>query len=111
MLQRSSAAGKGSFLSVLKKFGPGNDNILSFPVQGYTLAMDFKFENNLLPLLDELDSIVLDHGGRLYLAKDARMSEATFKRSYPRWEELAQLRAASGADRMFNSLQSRRLGL
>lgn len=111
VLKRSSAAGKGSFLSVLKKFGPGNDNLLSFPMQGYTLAMDFKFENTLLPLLDELDSIVLDHGGRLYLAKDARMSEATFKRSYPRWEELAQLRAASGADRMFNSLQSRRLGL
>ena len=111
VLKHSSAAGKGSFLSVLKKFGPANANLLSFPMHGYTLAMDFKFEKNLLPLLDQLDAIVLDHGGRLYLAKDARMSEATFKRGYPRWEELANLRTASGAERMFNSLQSRRLGL
>ena len=111
VLKHSSAAGKGSFLSVLKKFGPANANLLSFPMHGYTLAMDFKFEKNLLPLLDQLDAIVLDHGGRLYLAKDARMSEATFKRGYPRWEELANLRTASGAERMFNSLQSLRLGL
>ncbi len=111
VLQTSGAAGKGSFLSVLKKFGPGNDHWLSFPLAGYTLALDFKFEPSLLPLLDELDRIVLDHGGRLYLAKDARMSAETFQRSYPRWEEMRALRLASGADRLFNSLQSRRLGL
>ncbi|MDP1929983.1 MAG: FAD-binding oxidoreductase [Gammaproteobacteria bacterium] len=110
VLSTSSAAGKGSFLSVLKKFGPGNDNLLSFPIQGYTLAMDFKWEKSLLPMLDELDRIVLDHGGRLYLAKDARMSEDVFRRSYPRWEEFAQLRTQLGADKAFNSLQSRRLG-
>ncbi|MGH8466230.1 MAG: FAD-binding protein, partial [Pseudomonas sp.] len=111
VLNHSSAAGKGSFLSVLKKFGPANDHLLSFPLQGYTLAMDFKWERNLLPLLDELDAIVMDHGGRLYLAKDARMSEECFKRGYPRWEEFANIRAEYGADTRFNSLQSRRLGL
>lgn len=110
VLSTSSAAGKGSFLSVLKKFGPGNSNLLSFPIQGYTLAMDFKWERNLLPMLDELDRIVLDHGGRLYLAKDARMSSEVFRQSYPRWEEFARLRAQTGADKTFNSLQSRRLG-
>lgn len=110
VLSTSSAAGKGSFLSVLKKFGPGNDNLLSFPMQGYTLAMDFKWERTLLPMLDELDRIVLDHGGRLYLAKDARMSAEIFRQGYPRWEEFAQLRAQTGADQIFNSLQSRRLG-
>jgi decaprenylphospho-beta-D-ribofuranose 2-oxidase len=111
VLSSSSAAGKGSFLSVLKKFGPANANLLSFPMQGYTLAMDFKREKNLLPLLDELDRIVLDHGGRLYLAKDARMKAETFKRSYPQWEEFMRIRTETGADRLFNSLQSRRLGL
>lgn len=111
VLQASGAAGKGSFLSVLKKFGPGNAHWLSFPLEGYTLALDFKHEPSLLPLLDELDRIVLDHGGRLYLAKDARMSADTFRRSYPRWEALRALRLASGADRLFNSLQSQRLGL
>lgn len=110
VLRTSSAAGKGSFLSVLKKFGPGNSNLLSFPIQGYTLAMDFKWEKNLLPMLDELDRIVLDHGGRLYLAKDARMSAEVFQQTYPRWAEFAQLRAQTGADKAFNSLQSRRLG-
>lgn len=111
LLSATSAAGKGSFLSVLKKFGPANAHWLSFPMQGYTLAMDFKFERSLLPFLDELDRIMLDHGGRLYLAKDARMSAETFRRSYPRWEDFQALRLASGADRLFNSRQSQRLGL
>jgi decaprenylphospho-beta-D-ribofuranose 2-oxidase len=111
VLQLVNAAGKGSFLSVLKKFGPANGNLLSFPMAGYTLTLDFKFENDLLPLLTTLDDTVLDHGGRLYLAKDARMSAETFRRCYPRWQELRTLRAEIGADRMFNSLQSRRLGL
>jgi decaprenylphospho-beta-D-ribofuranose 2-oxidase len=111
VLAASSSTGKGSFLCVLKKFGPANANLLSFPMQGYTLAMDFKYESSLMPLLDELDSIVLEHGGRLYLAKDARMSAETFKSSYPQWEEFMRIRTEIGADRVFNSLQSRRLGL
>lgn len=111
ILTRISNAGKGSFLSVLKKLGPANQNLLSFPLEGYTLALDFKFEHSTLALLDELDSIVLAHAGRLYLAKDARMSQEVFRRSYPRWEEMAKIRAQTGADRLFNSLQSRRLGL
>lgn len=111
ILNTTRAAGKGSFLSVLKKFGPANENWLSFPIKGYTVALDFKWEANLETLLKELDAIVLDHAGRLYLAKDARMSESTFKKSYPRWEEFSKLRMAQGADIFFNSLQSKRLGL
>ena len=111
ILTRISTSGKGSFLSVLKKLGPANRNLLSFPLEGYTLALDFKFEPSTLALLDELDSIVLAHGGRLYLAKDARMSQEVFRRSYPHWEDMARIRAETGADRLFNSLQSRRLGL
>ncbi len=111
ILATVSAAGKGSFLSVLKKLGPENQNLLSFPLQGYTLAMDFKVEKSIFALLDELDHIVADHGGRLYLAKDARMSEAMFKRFYPRWEEMQALREKIGANKVFNSLQSQRLGL
>ncbi len=111
ILNTVSAAGKGSFLSVLKKLGPQNNNLLSFPMQGYTLAMDFKVEPRIFALLDELDHIVADHGGRLYLAKDARMSQTMFKRFYPRWEEMKELRVDIGADTQFNSLQSQRLGL
>jgi FAD/FMN-containing dehydrogenase len=111
ILGRIAESGRGSFLAVLKSFGKGNDNYLSFPMEGYTLALDFKIDQGLFPFLDELDRIVLDYGGRLYLAKDVRMSEATFKRGYPHWEAFQEVRRRYGADRVFHSLQSDRLGL
>jgi FAD/FMN-containing dehydrogenase len=111
ILARISAAGLGSFLGVLKLFGPENDNLLSFPLQGYTLAIDFKIDAQLFPFLEELDRVVLDHGGRLYLTKDVRMSAATFRQGYPRWEEFALLRERYGLKTKFNSRQSRRLGV
>ena len=111
ILQRIAASRRGSFLSVLKAFGEENENDLSFPMRGYTLALDFKFDAALLPLLDTLDRMVLDYGGRVYLVKDARMSEATFKRSYPRWEAFLAVRQRYGAHERLHSLQSQRLGL
>ncbi len=111
ILSRITTAGKGSFLSVLKKLGAANENLLSFPIAGYTLALDFKFQPDLLPLLDTLDSIVLHHGGRLYLSKDARMTATTFKRSYPQWQQFVEVRNKLGASGVFRSLQSVRLGL
>ena len=106
---------RGSFLAVLKVLGKANRNLLSFPIEGYTLALDFKLtahpDRALFALLDALDNIVLDYGGRVYLTKDARMSEQTFKQSYAKWQEFLRIRKAYGADRIFNSLQSQRLGL
>lgn len=109
ILSRTGACGSASFLAVLKLFGPQNKNLLSFPMEGYTLALDFKVTNDIFPVLDELDRIVLDHGGRLYLAKDSRMSREVFRKGYPRWEEFVQLRKRYGMNRKFQSLQSRRL--
>lgn len=111
ILERISASHRGSFLAVLKTFGAANNNLLSFPMDGYTLALDFKLEPGLLALLEELDSMVLAYGGSLYLAKDARMSEATFKQSQPNWQQFQEIRAQYGALGKFTSLQSRRLGL
>jgi FAD/FMN-containing dehydrogenase len=111
ILARIAASGRGSFLAVLKSMGPANDNYLSFPIEGYTLALDFKLEPGLFALLDELDAMVLDAGGRLYLAKDARMSAATFERGYPRHAAFRQVRRDYGADGAFASSQSHRLGL
>lgn len=111
ILKEIAASKRGSFLSVLKAFGPGNDHYLSFPMEGYTLALDFKIEPGLFELLDKLDGIVLEYGGRIYLTKDVRMSEATFKQSYTKWSEFANIRARYGADKRFHSLQSIRLGL
>jgi decaprenylphospho-beta-D-ribofuranose 2-oxidase len=111
ILQKIAAAGIGSFLAVLKLFGPQNENPLSFPVEGYTLALDFKIQPRLFPLLEELDRMVLDYGGRLYLAKDVRMSRKTFQAGYPGWEAFAALRSQYGLRDRINSLQAERLGL
>ncbi|MEM0914581.1 MAG: FAD-binding oxidoreductase [Planctomycetota bacterium] len=111
ILRRIADSRRGSFLAVLKEFGPASRRPLSFPKAGYTLALDFKIDDELFGLLDELDAIVLDHGGRLYLAKDARMSEATFKRSYPRWDEFVDVCRRHDPRGVFRSRQSDRLGL
>ncbi len=106
MLERISSRGLGSFLAVLKIFGDvPSPGLLSFPAPGATLALDFPNRGRTtLELLDELDAIVADHGGRIYPAKDARMSAESFRRFYPRWEELAGL-----ADPAFSSSLWRRL--
>ncbi len=111
VLQRVAERGKGSFLTVLKKFGEQNKNLLSFPRAGYTLTLDFKYESSLPVLLEEIDQIVLDHSGRIYLAKDARMSEAVFKAGYPNWENFMAIKSRYDPHGRFASLQSNRLGL
>jgi FAD/FMN-containing dehydrogenase len=111
ILRRISRSGLGSFLAVLKLMGAANDNYLSFPMEGYTLALDFKIERRLFGLLDELDRIVADHGGRLYLAKDVRMSASMFRRGYPMWNEFQAFRTGLGAHLKFVSMQSKRLGI
>lgn len=111
VLRKVGEAGKGSFLSVLKKMGPANGNPLSFPTSGYTLALDFRREASLFPLLDQLDATVLDLGGRIYLAKDARMSETVFKAGYPDWERFLAVKHQVDPNMRFRSAQSDRIGL
>lgn len=111
ILVRVSESGQGSFLSVLKRFGPANKNLLSFPDEGYTLTLDFRWRESLFGLLDELDDLVLASGGRHYLAKDARLSETAFKAGYPRWEEFVKIKEQVDPGGRFASLQSNRLGL
>jgi len=111
ILAKIAQTGFGSFLGVLKLFGNENANFLSFPLKGYTLAIDFKVNRNLFPFLDSLDRIVLDFGGRLYLTKDVRMSEKTFRLGYPLWEEFLELREHYALNRKFKSMQSERLGI
>lgn len=82
ILDRVSKRGDASFLAVLKKLGHG-DGVLSFPLPGYTLALDFPVKGDILNFLDEIDRLVVAAGGRLYLAKDARQSRATFEAGYP----------------------------
>ncbi|WP_238734879.1 FAD-binding oxidoreductase [Rhodopseudomonas infernalis] len=84
MLQTIAAAGQGSFLAVLKTFGDvPSPGLLSFPMQGTTLALDFANRGrSTLSLLDKLDAIVREAGGRLYPAKDGRLPPAMFRAGY-----------------------------
>ena len=106
-----SASGQGSPLAVLKLLGESNNNWLSFPMQGFTLALDFRIQRNLLKLLSGLDEIVIKHGGRFYLAKDARVSRETFEVGYECIEKFRKLRQQYEMSSKFNSLQSQRVGL
>ncbi len=111
LLKRIADAGRGSFLAVLKLFGPVGDGFLSFPMEGYTLALDFPADSGTFNLLLELDRIVADHGGRLYLAKDARGGPAMLRRGYPKLDRFRSVRASIDPAGKFASLQSQRLGL
>jgi hypothetical protein len=110
MLEETSRAGLGSFLAVLKLLGGEGGGMLSFPMPGYTLAMDFPVSTETFALLRRLDRIVMDGGGRLYLAKDA-VSGPDLVAGYPRLASFRALRAQSGADRKFTSLMAQRLSL
>ena len=111
ILVKISQSGQGSPLAVLKLFGPENKNYLSFPMKGYTLALDFKNQPSVFPLLNELDKIVLEYKGRVYLAKDARINKANFESGYGRINNFRKLRHQDNLEIKFQSHQSRRLGL
>ena len=111
ILTAISKSGKGSFLAVLKLYGKANDNYLSFPIEGYSLALDFKIEKGLFELLDQLDDIVVKYEGRIYLTKDVRVSKDTFEKGYPHIEAFRQFRKANKMDIKFQSLQSKRVGI
>jgi FAD/FMN-containing dehydrogenase len=86
-------SGQGSFLAVLKRCGDiASRGLLSFPLPGTSLALDFPQKADLAALFVRLDAIVREAGGRLYPAKDAHMSGSDFRRAYPAWEQLEALR-------------------
>ncbi|SDI62677.1 FAD-binding oxidoreductase [Alloyangia pacifica] len=108
LLTATARAGQGSFLAVLKRFG-AQDSRFSFPMEGFTLALDFPANPKTFALLDQLDRITLAHGGRFYLAKDARLSASTFHEADPRAAQYRDLRRGAGLDHAFASAQSQRL--
>lgn len=111
ILEKISNSGKGSFLAVLKLYGKANENYLSFPIKGYSLALDFKIEKGIFELLNSLDEIVLKYGGRIYLTKDVRISKESFEKGYPNIEKFRELRKEYDMDKKFQSLQSKRVGI
>lgn len=93
LLETIAHSGQGSFLAVLKTMGPlPSPGLLSFPMEGTTLALDFPNRGSpTLELLARLDRIVLEAGGRLYAAKDGRMPAHLFRAGYPNWRAFAEL--------------------
>ena len=111
-LERISALRAPSFVTVLKRFGAGDPGMLSFPMPGWTLALDFPARTPWLgQLCAELDEMVLEAGGRLYLAKDSRIPAGLMPRMYPRLAEFRRLRADLDPAGVFSSDLSRRLAL
>lgn len=110
ILSRISDSGSCSFLAVLKLFGK-QDDLISFPKEGYTLALDFPISKKVFNLLDELDEMVLEHDGRFYLTKDSRMKQCTFEKGYENIEEFKQIKETYDKTRKFQSLQSKRMGI
>ena len=104
-------SGHLSCLNVLKRFGPANPAPLSFPMPGWTLTVDLPIESGLDRLCDSLDEKVVAAGGRVYLAKDSRLSAATFRKMYPRLEEFLAVRRKVDPNGIFNSDLARRLEL
>ena len=104
-------SGHLSCLNVLKQFGPANPAPLSFPMPGWTLTVDLPIEAGLDRLCDALDEQVVAAGGRVYLAKDSRLSAATFRRMYPRLQEFLAVRRKVDPNGIFNSDLARRLEL
>lgn len=110
MLERITERGDASFLAVLKKLGPAK-GMMSFPFPGYTLALDFPMGPGLLGFLDDLDRLVVDAGGRLYLAKDARQSRSTFEAGYAGLSRFREVRRTLDPNRHVNSHLAERLGI
>ncbi len=111
IIEKIGSQKMGSFLVVLKTFGKQENQYLAFPEEGYTLAMDFAMEPRLFPFLEELDAIVLEYGGRVYLTKDARLPKDTFQKMYPQTENFLKIRNLLDPERKIRSLQSERLGI
>ena len=94
----------------MKRFGNINPSPLSFPIPGWTLAIDIPASTpSLLEALNKLDEKIISEGGRLYLAKDSRQSSSTFKKSYPRLKEWLKIKELLDPKFIFMSDSFKRL--
>ena len=111
-LEKVVAAQSASFLAVLKSSGPASDGVLSYLFPGHTLALELpNTGQQLARLTSELDDILLKHGGRLYLAKDAMTTRSAFAAMYPRLGEFREIKSRIDPSNRFVSSQARRLGI
>lgn len=112
VIERLASSGAASFVTVLKRFGAANPAPLSFPAPGWTLTLDIPVgTTGLGPMLHELDGVVLDAGGRHYMAKDSHTTPQAIRRGYPRLAEWQAVRESVDPDGVWQSDLGRRLEL
>ena len=112
IMQLLHQSGYPGFHATLKYFGDENNAMLSFPMKGFSLAVDIPLQDvGLLKILDKLDEIVIKHQGRVYLAKDARLRADVFRAMYPRYEAWRKIKSTVDPKNFFNSDLARRLRL
>jgi decaprenylphospho-beta-D-ribofuranose 2-oxidase len=111
MLQTVQETGNASCLAVLKAMRGKGRGYLSFPADGFTLALDLPARDGTHALLARLETLTRDHGGRVYLAKDSALSAAGFKAMYPDLERFRAAVAEADPDRRLGSDMARRLDI
>jgi decaprenylphospho-beta-D-ribofuranose 2-oxidase len=110
ILRLYAARNCGSFLAVLKRFG-SQEGLLSFPMKGYTLALDIPVQPHILKLIDEIDKLVVHFGGRIYLTKDSCCNASTFQAMYPSFLEWFKIKQKFDPENHFSSALSQRLNI
>ena len=112
LLGRIARQGVASPLAVLKTFGPPSEGLLSFPIAGYTLALDIPLRDaGTITFLRELNKTIVEAKGRVYLAKDAILEKEDFAAMYPQLEQFKAIKRKYDPECRFRSCLSDRLGI
>ena len=112
LLGRIAREGVASPLAVLKTFGPPSEGLLSFPIAGYTLALDIPLrDSGTIPFLRELNKTIVEAKGRVYLAKDAILEREDFAAMYPQLRQFKAVKRKYDPECRFRSCLSDRLGI
>ena len=111
ILERVQESGLASFLAVLKRLGPPDGGLLTFPMRGYTLSLDVPRREGVMPMLDDLHETVVEYGGRVYLAKDAALRPDAFRAMYPAYPDWLDVKRRVDPENRFTSAQADRLNI
>jgi len=111
IVAKIAKSGLASPLAVLKRMGEGRAGMMSFPMEGYSLAIDFPASDKSVALIGTLEAMALEAGGRLYLGKDALAHGDVIKAMYPEWEAWATVADKADPDGVLITDMVRRLGL